>query len=110
MKPATVLGAARLDPDTASFIELGRVLSASMPLYGTRRFALETKRTVMNPESNRRGSNEEIVFTELGQVGTQFDGFAHQTIGERLYNCLDLARSRAVTASRSSAFSRSARS
>jgi len=89
MKPATVLGAARLIR-TGEVIELGRVLSASMPMFGTRKFTLETKRTVMNPESNRRGSNEEIVITELGQVGTQFDGFAHQTIGDRLYNCLDL--------------------
>jgi kynurenine formamidase len=29
----------------------------------------------------------EVVITELGQVGTQFDGFAHQTIGDSLYNC-----------------------
>ena len=46
----------------------------------------------MNPESNRRGSNEELVYGEMGQVGTQFDGFAHQTIGERLYNCFDARR------------------
>jgi kynurenine formamidase len=41
----------------------------------------------MNAESNRRGSNEELVVAEIGQVGTQFDGFAHQTIGDGLYNC-----------------------
>jgi kynurenine formamidase len=41
----------------------------------------------MNPQSNRRGSNEELVIAEIGQVGTQFDGFAHQTIGNSLYNC-----------------------
>jgi kynurenine formamidase len=41
----------------------------------------------MNPQSNRRGSNEEIVFAEIGQVGTQFDGFSHQTIGNSMYNC-----------------------
>ena len=50
-----------------------------MPFFGTRRFDVHTKRTFMNQPSNRRGSNEEIVITELGQVGTQFDGFAHQT-------------------------------
>src|SRR5439155_300365 len=44
-------------------------------------------RTFMNPQSNRRGSNEELVTSEIGQVGTQFDGFAHQTIGGSLYNC-----------------------
>jgi hypothetical protein len=26
--------------------------------------------------------------TELGQVGTQFDGFTHQTIGDSVYNCV----------------------
>jgi hypothetical protein len=31
--------------------------------------------------------NEEIVITELGQVGTQFDGFAHQTHLNSWYNC-----------------------
>ena len=85
MKPETVLRAARLIR-TGEVFELGRVLSGSMPL-GPRRFELQTKRTVMNPESNRRGSNEEIVFAEIGQVGTQFDGFSHQTIGNSMYNC-----------------------
>ena len=89
MKPKTVLRAARLIR-TGEVIELGRVLSASMPLFGTRRFELYTKRTVMNPGSNRRGSNEEIVFSEIGQVGTQFDAFPHQTIGDSLYNCFKL--------------------
>jgi kynurenine formamidase len=84
-----VLRAARLIR-TGEVVELGHVLSASMPLFGTRRFELHTKRTVMNPESNRRGSNEEIVYTELGHVGTQLDGFAHQSIGDSLYNCTDL--------------------
>ena len=89
MKPETVLRAARLIQKGETF-ELGHVLSATMPFFGTRKFALETKRTNMNPEANRRGSNEEIVFTELGHVGTQFDGFTHQTIGDRVYNCLEL--------------------
>ena len=60
-------------------IELGHVLSADMPISSTRRFDMHTKRTFMNPQSNRRGSNEEVVLSEIGQVGTQFDGFAHQT-------------------------------
>ena len=42
------------------------------------------------PESNRRGSNEELVVAEIGQVGTQFDGFSHQTIGDSMYNCFKL--------------------
>jgi kynurenine formamidase len=28
-----------------------------------------------------------MVLSEIGQVGTQFDGFAHQTHGNSLYNC-----------------------
>jgi kynurenine formamidase len=87
MKPETVLRAARLIR-TGEVIELGQVLSASMPFSGTRRFEVHTKRTFMNPESNRRGSNEEIVISEIGQVGTQFDGFSHQTIGNSMYNCV----------------------
>ena len=86
MKPETVLRAARLIR-TGEIVELGQVLSASMPLQATRQFEVHTKRTVMNPESNRRGSNEEIVIAEIGQVGTQFDGFSHQTIGNSMYNC-----------------------
>ena len=86
MKPETVLRAARLIR-TGEVFELGRVLSGAMPLSGTRRFELHTKRTTMNPGSNRRGSNEEMVLSEIGQVGTQFDGFSHQTIGNSMYNC-----------------------
>jgi kynurenine formamidase len=89
MSPETVLRATRLIR-TGQVFELGRELSPTMPMFGTRRFELLTKRTVMNPQPNRRGSNEEIVYTELGHVGTQLDGFAHQTIGDGLYNCHDI--------------------
>ena len=87
MKPASVLRAARLIR-TGEVIELGQVLSAAMPFFGTRRFDVHTKRTLMNDFSNRRGSNEELVVSEIGQVGTQFDGFAHQTHEDRSYNCV----------------------
>jgi kynurenine formamidase len=89
MKPETVLRAAKLIR-SGEVIELGRVLNSSIPFFGTRRFDVYTKRTFMNPQSNRRGSNEEFVAGEIGQVGTQFDGFAHQTIGGGLYNCFKL--------------------
>ena len=87
--PESVLRAARLIR-SGEIIELGHVLSAAMPLPATRQFDVHTKRTVMNAQSNRRGSNEELVVAEIGQVGTQFDGFAHQTIGDSLYNCVKL--------------------
>jgi kynurenine formamidase len=86
MKPETVLRAAKLI-QSGEVIELGHKLNSSMPFFGTRRFDVHTKRTFMNPQSNRRGSNEELVVGEIGQVGTQFDGFAHQTIGGGMYNC-----------------------
>src|SRR5215471_16779049 len=89
MKPETVLRATKLI-HTGEVIEMGHVLNSSMPFFGTRRFDVHTKRTFMNPQSNRRGSNEELVVSEIGQVGTQFDGFAHQTIGDSLYNCFKL--------------------
>src|SRR5712691_2229629 len=89
MSPETVLRAARLIR-TGEVIELGHVLTSTMPLSAGRRFEVDTKRTTMNPQSNRRGSNEELVIAEIGQVGTQFDGFAHQSIGNSLYNCFKI--------------------
>ncbi len=89
MKPETVLRAARLIRTGETF-ELGRVLSESMPLSAGRRFEVLTKRSRMDPGSNHRGSNEELVVAEMGQVGTQFDTFSHQMIGTSLYNCFKL--------------------
>src|SRR5262249_22344681 len=85
-KPENVLRAVRLIR-TGEVIELGHVLSADMPISSTRQFNMHVKRTFMNPQSNRRCTNEATVLSEIGQVGTQFDGFAHQTIGPSLYNC-----------------------
>ena len=87
MKPAAVMAATKLIR-TGEVIELGHVLNGSMPFSGTRRFDMHTKRSFMNPQSNQRGSNEETVVSEIGQVGTQFDGFAHQTHGGLFYNCV----------------------
>ncbi len=89
MRPETVLRAARLIK-TGEVFELGRVLSESMPLPAGRRFEVLTKRTRNDPGTNRRGSNEELVVAEIGQVGTQFDMFSHQMIGSSMYNCFTL--------------------
>ena len=86
MKPQTVLNAVKLIK-TGEVIELGHVLSDKIPFSGTRRFDVHVKRTFLNQFSNMRGSNEEIVISEIGQVGTQFDGFAHQTHLNSWYNC-----------------------
>jgi len=72
---------------TGEVIEMAHPLNASMPFFGPRRFDVHLKRTFMNDFSNRRGSNEEMVLSEIGQVGTQFDGFAHQTHEDSHYNC-----------------------
>ncbi len=87
--PETVLRGARLIK-TGEVIEMGHVLGPTMPFFGPRILNMQTKRTFMNPGANTRGSNEEIMTGEFGQIGTQFDGFAHQTLGNSLYNCFKL--------------------
>src|SRR5688572_24471680 len=89
MKPETVLKAARLIK-TGEVFELGRVLQEGMPLPAGRRFEIVTKRTRNDPGTNRRGSNEELIVSEIGQVGTQFDTFSHQMIAGSMYNCITL--------------------
>ena len=85
-KPAAVLAATRLIR-SGEVIEMAHPLNAQMAFFGTRRFDVHPKRTFMNDFSNRRGSNEEMVLSEIGQVGTQFDGFAHQSHEDSHYNC-----------------------
>lgn len=89
MTPEVVLRAARLI-STGEVIELGHPLFEGMPFYGDRVFSQQLKRTNWPRGSNNRGSNEEMVTTELGQVGTQIDGFGHQSIGNSLYNCFKM--------------------
>jgi kynurenine formamidase len=89
MKPVSVLNAVKLIK-SGEVIELGQVLNESIPIQRTRRFEMFTKPTGPALGSNNRRSNEELVVAEIGQVGTQFDGFAHQTHGNSLYNCLKL--------------------
>src|SRR5262249_21741869 len=90
LKPASVLKAIQLIK-SGEVIELAHVLNDKMPMFGTRRFDVHVKRTVMNQPSNRRGSNEELVVSEIGQVGTQLDGFAHQSHEDSLYNCFKIS-------------------
>jgi kynurenine formamidase len=89
MKPATVVNAAKLIR-TGEVIELGHVLKEGMPLSAGRHFDILTKPSTAPNGQNQRISNEELVVAEIGQVGTQFDGFAHQTHGNSLYNCFKL--------------------
>src|SRR5258708_1107005 len=84
--PELVLRATRLIK-SGEVVELGRVLAMDMPLFGTRRFDVHTKRTGGPMGTNKRYTNEELVISEIGQVGTQFDMFSHQSIDNRHYNC-----------------------
>ncbi|MBI3526724.1 MAG: hypothetical protein HY067_02020 [Betaproteobacteria bacterium] len=86
LTPESVLNASRLIR-TGEVVELGRVLAMDMPLFGTRRFDIHSKRTGGPMGSNKRYTNEELVISEIGQVGTQFDMFSHQSIDNSHYNC-----------------------
>src|SRR5258708_22316803 len=78
MKPQAVLNAVKLIK-TGEVIELGQVLGASMPFFGTRRLDVHVNSSFMNEFTNRRGSNEELVVSEIVQVGTRFVEIANQT-------------------------------
>lgn len=86
MKPEMALKAAQLI-HTGEVFSLGFHLSAALPLIDSRRFDVHMKRSTAT-DPGTRGENEEIVITELGQVGTQLDAFAHQIYGGEYYNCV----------------------
>ena len=64
---------------TGKLYELGQIYSSSMPLFGSRTY----KMTIPgSPTAGPLGSNrliyhDEYLTTEIGQVGTQFDGPGH---------------------------------
>jgi Putative cyclase len=70
--------------------ELGRVLEPGMPTFGLRRFGIHTARSSGPGGTNKVRGNEELVVTELGQVGTQFDALPHIAIDDHLYNCVKI--------------------
>ena len=86
--PQIVLRATRMIREGKVY-ELGRVLDRFIPKAGARSFSLNAARTSLPNGRNQQRSNEETVFTELGQIGTQFDGLAHQALGPYLYNCIE---------------------
>jgi kynurenine formamidase len=91
MKPETVLRAARLIR-TGEVFELGDVLSPDPKetfVNRNRIYNIVTKYSV--PKPNARTENEELITTELGQIGTQIDAFAHQMYGDSFYNCFKLS-------------------
>jgi kynurenine formamidase len=86
--PESVLAAAKLIRE-GKIYELGKVLDRTIPMSPGRSFSLNIQRTSGPNGRNQQGGNEETVFTELGQMGTQFDGLAHQQLGPYLYNCVE---------------------
>ena len=82
MKPETVLRAARLIK-TGEVFELGRVLPKGCRFRRDDGSRFSPSARANDPGTNRRGSNEELVVSEIGQVGTQFDTFSHQMIGSQ---------------------------
>ncbi|MBI3515246.1 MAG: cyclase family protein [Proteobacteria bacterium] len=89
MTPANVLRAARLIKTGQAF-ELAHVLGPEMVLNAGRQYEMHVKRTTGPFGDNKRYSNEELVTSEIGQVGTQFDGFAHQALDRLFYNCISM--------------------
>lgn len=89
MTPASVMRAARLIRTGQTF-ELGQVLERGMPLLGARVWDVNTSHSGTTPQPGVPGGLEETVVAALGQVGTQFDGFAHQHIGGSFYNCFKM--------------------
>jgi kynurenine formamidase len=91
MTPQSVLQAAKLIK-TGEVFELGAILSPDPKetfVNAGRQFNIYT--TPSLPIPNARQIQEELVVTELGQIGTQIDAFAHQMWGDSFYNCFKYA-------------------
>jgi kynurenine formamidase len=88
LTPAKALEAAALIKQGRVF-QLGRVYEQGMPLYGTRTYSMAVSQMRGPLGSNNLTWNEEFVATQIGQVGTQFDGLGHIGINRRFFNCND---------------------
>ncbi len=62
--------------------ELGQIYEKGMPLYGERTYSILIPDPGPPVGENRLVGNDEFVCSEIGQVGTQFDGPGH--IGTRM--------------------------
>lgn len=81
--PEKVLEAVRL-VKTGKIYEVGRVYERGMPSFGQRTYALLSpgNPTYVFDSANHIVANDEFLCTEIGQVGTQFDGPGH--VGMRM--------------------------
>jgi len=64
---------------TGKVYEIGRIYEADMPKFGQRSFSLRIPGTPSGGPvgANKVIWNDEFLSTEIGQVGTQFDGLGH---------------------------------
>lgn len=74
--PEKIVAAMRL-VEAGRVFEIGQVYERGMPLGGTRDFALRLVPAIEPTGSNRVIYNDEFLASEVGQVGTQFDGLGH---------------------------------
>ncbi len=72
---------------TGTVVSIGRVYEAEMPLFGTRAFALRgTSGLAGGPlGGNKVVWMDDFLATEIGQVGTQFDGLGHIGVGTNAF-------------------------
>lgn len=82
MTPEKALEAVAL-MKTGTVLSLGRNYEAAMPLFGSRAFALRATGGLAGGPfgDNKVIWNDDFLATEIGQVGTQFDGLSHIGIG-----------------------------
>ncbi len=80
LKPDVIARAMGANAGKGKVYKLGHPYTATMPLFGARKFSLRTPvptGVVDGLGGNKITWNDEFLATEVGQVGTQFDGLGH---------------------------------
>ncbi|MEM6662237.1 MAG: cyclase family protein [Pseudomonadota bacterium] len=95
-KPEVIARALAANSGSGKVYKLGHPYTADMPLFGNRKFALTIPGLPTGAVDGLGGNkitwNDEFLATEIGQVGTQFDGLGH--IGVTMGPAGDLANMR----------------
>ncbi|MEM7403849.1 MAG: cyclase family protein [Pseudomonadota bacterium] len=79
-KPEVIARALSANAGKGKVYKLGHPYTADMPLFGARKFSLRTPvptGVLDGLGGNKITWNDEFLATEVGQVGTQFDGLGH---------------------------------